>query len=134
MSQGAWTPRSTKQTGRSKVLRLAFELEDAYATMKTDDATGPCLSRGRESARSSAGRSCAPLTSPRCDQIPPQGFQLAFQYPHGVGCDLCQLIALRAFRPRQNFGQGYVQRAETILAVSDRCFALSHGSEHRTNK
>jgi integrase len=42
---GAWMARSTKETDRSKALRLAFELEGAGGTLKTDNATAAQLDK-----------------------------------------------------------------------------------------
>jgi integrase len=43
--EGVWTARSTKETDRAKALRLAFELEGAGGTMRTDNATAAQLDK-----------------------------------------------------------------------------------------
>jgi len=42
---GEWTARSTKETNRAKALRLAFELEGAGGTLRTDNPTAAQLDR-----------------------------------------------------------------------------------------
>ena len=43
--EGVWTARSTKETDRAKALRLAFELEGAGGTLRTDNATAAQLDK-----------------------------------------------------------------------------------------